>query len=192
MATMIERMMRAAKLDVDLYNEVERDTSLNQEALTVVILASVAGGIGSLIGGIIQGSIGIALLGLVVTVILEVVNYFIWAWITYFVGTNLFQGTADFGEMRRTLGYAYAPRILSILSFIPCVGPFIALAGGIWSLVAGVIAVREGLDFDTGKAVITVIIGWVVTLILTFIVGAVVGIGAAGVGGVLGTIQNRG
>jgi mannose/fructose/N-acetylgalactosamine-specific phosphotransferase system component IID len=119
---MINRMIRAAMLDVNLYEEVEADTSLNQEALMVVILVSIAAGIGAFLGGLIGGSIVGAIVGLILAVIIGVVNYYIWAYVTYFVGTNLFKGTADVGEMLRTLGYASSPRLLGILGFIPCVG----------------------------------------------------------------------
>ena len=187
-SAMINRVIRAAMLDVDLYEEVEADTSLNQEALMVVILVSLAGGIGGFLGGLIMGRIGSALLGLVLAVVLGVISYYIWAYITYFVGTNLFNGTADVGEMLRTLGYASGPRVLSILTFIPCLGALASLVGAIWSLVAGVIAVRQALDFDTTKAVLTVIIGWVIVLIITFVLSAVVGIGAAGLGALGGAL----
>ena len=162
---MINRMIRAATLDVDFYEEVEADTGLTQEALMVVILVSIAGGISAFLGGIIGGSIIGAFVGLVVLVIIGIINYYIWAYVTYFVGTNLFQGTADVGEMLRTLGYASSPRVLGILGFIPCVGWLIALAGAIWALVAAIVAVRQALDFDdTIHAIITVIIGWVIIL----------------------------
>jgi len=187
-SAMINRVIRAAMLDVDLYEEVEADTSLTQEALVVVILVSLAGGIGNFLGGLITGSIGSALLGLVLAVVLGVVSYYIWAYITYFVGTNVFNGTADMGEMLRTLGYASGPRVLSILAFIPCLGALASLVGSIWSLVAGVIAVRQALDFDTTKAVLTVIIGWVIVLILTFVLSLVVGAGAAGLGALGGAL----
>jgi hypothetical protein len=184
---MINRMIRATMLDVNLYEEVEADTSLTQEALMVVILVSVAAGIGAFLGGIISLRIGAAILGLILAVVIGVINYYIWAYVTHFVGTNLFEGTANVGEMLRTLGYASAPRVVAILSFIPCVGGLIALAGAIWSLVAAVVAVRQALDFeDTGKAIITVIIGWVIILIiqvvLSLIFGTAFGIGMAGLG----------
>ena len=105
------------------------------------------------------------------------------------MGTKLFEGDADFGEMKRTLGYAHAPRLLGLLSFIPCVGPILALAGFVLSLVAAVIAIREAMDFDTGKAVITAIIGWAVVLVLSIIIGVVLGVGAAGVGGLMSALQ---
>ena len=47
MASFTERMMGAAKLDVHVYEEVEADTSATGQAMGVVLLASVAGGIGS-------------------------------------------------------------------------------------------------------------------------------------------------
>lgn len=169
-------------LDVNLYEEVEADTSLNQEALIVVILVSIAGGIGSFLAGVLQGDIGPALVSLLVTIALGVVNYYIWAYVTYFVGTRLFEGTADAGELLRTLGYASGPRVLALLGFIPCLGGLAALAGAIWALIAGVIAVRQALDFDTTKAVLTVIIGWVIVLAISLAVGLVFGVGALGVG----------
>jgi hypothetical protein len=185
-AAMFNRMIRAAKLDVAFYNEVEADTSLNQEALMVVILVSVAAGIGSFLQGLFMGDIGSAIVGLIISAVMGVVGYYIWAYITYFVGTNLFHGTADVGELLRTLGYASGPKLLSILVFIPCVGALISLAGAIWSLVAGVVAVREALDFDTTKAVITVIIGWVIIVVITLVIAAVLGVGAAGLGALSG------
>jgi len=181
-AKMINRVTRAAMLDVNLYEEVEADTSLNQEALIVVILVSIAGGIGSFLATVFQGEIGPAVVSLLVTIALGVVNYYIWAYVTYFVGTRLFEGTADAGELLRTLGYASGPRVLALLGFIPCLGGLAALAGAIWALIAGVIAVRQALDFDTTKAVLTVIIGWVIVLAISLVVGLVFGVGALGVG----------
>ncbi len=189
-ATMLNRVVRAAMLDVNLYEEVEADTSLTQEALMVVILVSIASGIGSFLAGLIgEGGIGAAVLGLILGVVMGVVGYYIWAYITYFVGTNLFGGTADVGELLRTLGYASGPRVLGVLAFIPCLGPLAALIGAIWALVTGVVAVRQALDFDTGKAIITVIVGWVIVFIITVVVGAVLGIGAAGLGVGLGALR---
>jgi hypothetical protein len=188
---MIDRVRRAAMFDVGLYQEVEADTSLNQEALIVVVLASIAAGIGGFLGGLLSGDIGPAFLGLVVAAVLGVVNYYIWSYVTYFVGTSLFGGTADPGELLRVLGYASGPRVLGVLNFIPCVGWVFGLAGAIWALVAGVVAVREALDFDTTKAILTVVIGWVVILVISVIVGTVLGVGAVGLGALGSLISGR-
>ena len=181
---MINRVIRAAMLDVQFFNDVERDTSLNTEALLVVILVSIAGGIGAFVGGLFSGNFGPALLALFVTLITGVVNYYIWAYVTYFIGTNLFEGTADPGELLRVLGYASGPRIFSVLSFVPCLGPMLSFVGAVWSLVAGFIGVREALDLDTGKTLVTVVIGWVVILVVSIVIGLILGVGAFGLGAV--------
>ena len=191
-AAMINRVVRAAMLDVDLYEEVEADAILTQEALMVVILVSIASGVGSFLAGVIGGDIGAAVLGLILGVVMGVLGYYIWAYVTYFVGTNLFSGTADVGELLRTLGYASGPRVLGVLAFIQCLGPLAGLVGAIWALVAGVVAVRQALDFDTTNAVITVIIGWVIVFIITIVVSVVLGAGAAGLGAGLGALQGLG
>lgn len=179
---MFNRVIRAATLDEGLFKEVEADASLNQEALVVVILVSLAGAFGSLVSGVIGRGIGAALLGFVGSGILGVVNYYIWSYVTYFIGENLFDAQVTPGEMLRVLGYSYGPRALSILSFIPCLGWLVALAGSIWALVAGFIGTREALDLDTGKTLITVIIGWVIILVINLIFQSVIGLGALGAG----------
>jgi hypothetical protein len=177
MDTLFNRIIRAAMLDAEFFKEAESDTSLNQEALMVVILVSLAGSIGSFIGGLISGSFGSALLALIVALIIGVVNYYIWAYVTYFLGTQLFNADVDPGELLRVLGYASGPRVLSILSFIPCIGWLISLAGGIWALVAGFIGTREALDLDTTKTLITVAIGWVIIPVIGIVVLFILGVG---------------
>ncbi|MCS7220815.1 MAG: YIP1 family protein [Anaerolineae bacterium] len=188
-AAMIQRVIRAATLEPAVYEEVEANANLNQEALAVVVLVSLANGVGLFLSGLLGGSVGAAIGGLIFGLVSGVLGYYIWAYITYWVGTNLFQGTADVGEMLRTLGYASGPRVLGILTFIPCLGGLAGLIGGIWSLVTGVVAVRQALDFDTGKAILTVIIGWIIVLVITLILGTFLGIGAIGIGVLSGGLR---
>ena len=182
MDTLFSRVTRAAMLDVEFFKEAESDTSLNQEALLVVVLVSLAGAIGGFIGGLIGGSFGSALLALIVALIIGIVNYYIWAYVTYFVGKQLFNADVNAGEMLRVLGYASGPRVLSIISFIPCIGWLAALAGGIWALVAGFIGSREALDLDTTKTIITVVVGWLIVTVIGFVVLSVLGIGGLALG----------
>src|SRR5262249_7144360 len=106
----------------------------------------------------------------------------VWAYVTYFVGTQFFGGTATPGEMLRTIGFAQSPGVLRILSFIPVLGGLISFIVAIWSIVAGVIAVRQALDFDTGKAILTVIIGFVVVVIVTIVLGLILAAIGLGIG----------
>ncbi len=176
---MISKMIRAAMLDVNLYEEVEADASLTTEAILVVVIVSLISGIGGMIGKIVLGR-GNPITGLVGSILMALIGYFVWAFVVYIVGTSLFHGTADYGEVLRTIGYAYSPNVLGFFVFIPCLGWLVALAGAIWALVAGVIAVRQALDFDTTNAILTVLIGWVVMMIVVVLIGGAFGMmGAA-------------
>ncbi len=140
MASFTDRMIRAAKLDVALYEEVEADKGAMGQAMGVVILSSVAAGIGTIstagIKGLIFGTI-VALLG-----------WFIWAFLTYFIGTRLLpepQTKADHGELLRTIGFSSSPGVLRVLGIIPMLGAILNFVIGIWMLVAMIIAVRQAL-----------------------------------------------
>jgi len=100
----------------------------------------------------------------------------------YWIGTTIFAGPeteATYGQLLRTLGFAHSPGFLRIFSFIPFIGGLISFAASVWFLVAGVIAVRQALDFTTLRAIGTCIIGWVLYMLLVFLVtGLVIGAGA--------------
>ena len=83
-----------------------------------------------------------------------------WAGVTYVIGDKILGGTATWGELLRTLGFAQSPGVLAILAFLPVVGGLIRLAVAIWVLMAGIVAIRQALDFGTGKAILTAVLGW--------------------------------
>ncbi len=85
------------------------------------------------------------------------------------MGTRLFEGTATPEEMLRALGFAMSPGVLNVLGFVPYIGFLIRLIVFGWMLVAGVIAVREALDFDTNRAIGTVVVGWVAMTVIFFV-----------------------
>jgi hypothetical protein len=179
---LVDRMVRAARLETSLYNEVESDTNATQQALLVVLIVAVATGIGSAIGGASAGA-GYAIGGLIGGIIRSLCVWAIVSFVMYFVGTRLFKGTATYGEMLRTLGFASTPGILAAFSFIPFVGGLIALVAAVWAAVASFIAVREALDFDNGNTLATIIVGWLIgiaimTILLTPLLIAF-GLGAA-------------
>jgi len=160
MASFTDRMIRAAKLDVNLYEEVEADKGAMGQAMQVVILSSVAAGIGTI------GTTGIK--GLVLGTIVALVGWFIWAFLTYFIGTRLLpepQTKADYGELLRTIGFSSSPGVLRVLGIIPMLGNILNFIVGIWMLVAMVIAVRQALDYkSTWRAVGVCLIGWIVQI----------------------------
>jgi hypothetical protein len=189
MESIWSRMWRAAKLENALYEEVEADTTLTGQAITVVIIVAVAGAIGGIISALIGGDAGVGVIigGLIGPPISALIGYFVWAGVSLVVGKAL-GGTADYGEMLRALGYANSPNVLAIVSFIPVIGGLIAFIGAIWALVAGIVALRQALDFTTGKAIVTAIIGWIALMIVFVVIAAILAaMGLAGAA-MLGTL----
>jgi hypothetical protein len=170
----IDRMLRAAKLDPNVYEEVEADKSAMGQAMAVVVLSSLAGGIGMIgtqgmggIGGILLGT-GVALLG-----------WFVWAFLTYFIGVKLLpekSTEADYGELLRTIGFSSSPGLIRVLGIIPGINSIVSLIAGIWMLVAMVIAVRQALDYtSTFRAVGVCIIGWLIQMLAFVALFALIG-----------------
>ena len=165
MADLKDRMIRAAKLDVNLYEEVEADKQAMGQAMTVVILSSVAAGVGSIstvgVSGIFWGTVA-ALAG-----------WFIWAFLTYFIGTRLLpepQTRADVGELLRTIGFSSSPGVLRVLGVVPVLWDLVFFVTAVWMLVAMVIAVRQALDYkSTGRAVGVCMLGWIVLVVVNLL-----------------------
>jgi hypothetical protein len=158
--TFVERMVGAAKLDVRVYEEVEADRSATPQALAVVVLAAVAGGIG----------MGAGIRGLVVGTIAGLVGWAAWAWLIYFIGTRWLpepDTKADIGELLRTIGFATSPGILRVAGIVPVLGAIVFVVSAVWTLVAVVVAVRQALDYrSTGRAIGVCVIGWVVQIVI--------------------------
>lgn len=157
MASFQDRIIRAAKLDVHLYEEVEADKGAMGQAMAVVILSSIAGGIGA--------PAGLGLGGILIGTIAALVAWYIWAFLTYLIGTKLLpepQTKADVGELLRTIGFSSSPGFIRVLGIIPFLRGIVFLVAGVWMLVAMIIAVRQALDYQsTLRAVGVCIIGWI-------------------------------
>jgi len=162
MSNFKDRLIRAAKLDVNLYEEVESDKNALGQAMWVVILSSVAAGLGGI------GTAGIR--GIFIGTIFALIGWFIWAYLTYIIGTKLLptpETKADYGELLRTIGFASSPGLIRVLGIIPGLARIVFLVAGVWMLVAMIIAVRQALDYQsTLRALGVCIIGWVIQAVV--------------------------
>lgn len=167
---LLNRMIRAARLDLSLYEEVEADPGYMKEAGMIVVLSSLAAGIGTFqqagLTGVVFGTVT-ALLG-----------WFIWAYLTCIIGTRLLpvpETDADYGQLLRTIGFSSSPGIIRVGGIIPGIGPLVHFAAGLWMLVAMVVAVRQALDYkSTARAVAVCVIGWIIQLVLLWLFVALV------------------
>ncbi len=156
MDSFLKRIMLAAKCDVGFYEEVEGDVTAMKQAMAVVVLSGVAAGIGSFseggVSGLISGTIG------------AIAGWFIWAYVTYIIGTKLLpepQTYSSYGELLRTIGFSSSPGIIRVFGIIPGLHTIIFAIAGVWMLAAMIVAVRQALDYrNTWRAVGVVFIGW--------------------------------
>jgi hypothetical protein len=171
MSTFKDRIIRAAKLDVHLYEEVEADKGAMGQAMGVVVLSSVAAGIGS----IARGGLG----GILIGTIIALIGWYVWAYLTYFIGTKLLpepQTKADPGELLRTIGFSSSPGLIRVLGLIPGLAGIVFSVASIWMLVAMVIAVRQALDYrSTLRAVGVCAIGWIIQALILGLMFAILG-----------------
>jgi len=171
MASFVDRVVGAARLDIATYEEVEADTTATPQAMGVVVLAALSAGIGALTTG---GT------GVVGSLVGALVGWAAWATVIWFIGTKMLpepQTKSDIGELLRTIGFAASPGLLMVLRLIPLIGGLIALVIWVWQLTATVIAVRQALDYkSSGRAVLVCVIGWVFYLVVLLGIGLLFGI----------------
>jgi hypothetical protein len=168
--SIVDRMKGAAMLDVATYEEVEADSTATGQAAAVVAIVAVCSAIGAIgTGGGSRGVIG-GLLG-------AFVGWLVWSGITYVIGDKMLGGTASWGELLRTIGFAQAPGVLFILGIIPLLGWLVWVVVGIWTLIAGIIAIRQALDFSTGRAIGTALLGWIALVAIRWLLGVSFGMG---------------
>lgn len=189
---LVDRILGVFRLDVNTFEAIEADENATGQAAIVVALVAILSAIGAYFaasaGNAVLEQLGDVELPMAVPTLSPIgaalsalvgafLAWIIWAVLTYFIGTRLFNGQATMGEMLRVIGFAQAPRLLNILNFIPCLGAIIAFVAWIWALVAGFIAIRQGLDLDNVKTLVTVVLSWLVAVVINWlVVGPVLGL----------------
>ena len=156
------RIIRAAKLDSNLYEEVEADEGAMGQAMCVVVLSSLATGVGSIASS--------GFIGILIGTVFALIGWYVWAYLTYLIGTKLLpepQTESNPGELLRTIGFSSSPGIIRIVGIIPGLAGLVFLVTSIWMLAAMVIAVRQALDYkSTWRAVGVCAIGWIIQVLV--------------------------
>jgi hypothetical protein len=152
-------MIQAALLDADTYEEVEADHESIFQAALVVGLASISFGLGTAIQSTNAGIAGVQLaFQVALSALLPPVFWLGGSTFAFMTGASFFRGPeteSDFAEVLRTTGFAFTPGLLLIFSCLPParLGLGIYFFASLWILVAGVVAIRQALDFTTARAV---------------------------------------
>jgi hypothetical protein len=143
------RMIRAARLEAALYDEVKGDPGALPQAIFVVVLSAVAAGI-----GFGQGDLGRISLGM----LFALLGWCFTAYLAHFIGTKVLpepQTHSVPAELLRTIGFSNSPGIVRMLAVVPELAIFVMLATTVWMICATVIAIRQGLSYQsTARAVV--------------------------------------
>ena len=170
--TFLQRLVGAAALDAAIYEEVEADPGATGQAMSVVVLSSIAMGIGA--RGLGGDASTIAVFG-----VIALLTWAAWALLMFELGTRLLPGRQTLSnpyELLRTVGFAATPGFAAVLASVPGVTIPVLVGTWVWMLAAMVVAVRQALDYEsTGRAVAVVVLGGTLALVIAVGLGMVFG-----------------
>ena len=170
--TFLQRLIGAAALDAAIYEEVEVDPAATGQAMSIVVLSSIAMGIGS--RGLGGGLGTVALFG-----VIALITWAAWAMLMFELGTRLLPGRrtqSDPYELLRTLGFAATPGFAAVLAAVPGVSVQVLVLTSLWMVAAMVVAVRQALDYETtGRAIATCLLGFVLAVSIAVLLGVAFG-----------------
>ncbi len=164
-SNLLNRIYRAIKIDPELYEEVEHDKSATLQAAIVVVLSSLAAGVGAIHLGASNFFLG---------PLVSLASWYFWAFLIFIVGTKLFpdkETKSDHGELLRTIGFSSAPGLIRIFGITPELMTVTFIGSSFWMLVCMVVAVRQALDYKSlWKAFGVVVMCWFIQAFLLFVI----------------------
>jgi hypothetical protein len=166
--TLVIRMLRAVKLDKRLYEELGAETTATRQAFVIVVLASLATGIGAGVAGVFTWAGLWSVWSLLIGLAGSLVGWLIWSIIAYIIGINVFKGSRVSATKRgllRAVGFSISPAVLGIFLFTPVIGGILWLGSSIWTLTAGIVAVRQTLGLNTCRAILTYLTSWFICVL---------------------------
>lgn len=202
MVDFFQRILGVFLLREQTFENIGTDKDLNWQAFLVVLAVALAGAISGAITAAVLGAGALALnsaLGLADNLIESslfrlpvmnpvsafltiftgnIISWLLWSLMTFLVGNYVFNGQTSFTEMARIIGFAQAPRLISLLGIIPIpfAGLLTSLIGWVWAIIATFVGVRQGLQLDGGKTILTIVISliaiffvqrWIITPLIT-------------------------
>jgi hypothetical protein len=151
--TYLYRLGGAAVFDAGMYESLEADHAVTRQALTTILLASIAAGSGA---GVIFGD---RLTTFAAIAILAALAWAAWAMLIQQIGTRVLREpatSATWGQLLRTTGFAAAPGLLQVFASFPGARKPIFAVTTIWMFAAMVTGVRHALDYRSTLRAIAV------------------------------------
>lgn len=185
---LMNRIVGAFMLRRSVWADVEKDPSFTTTAWGIVVVVSLLNQLG--IRAIPGIGLGEWLIAALVGTLLQVLGFAVAAWIIYGVGMTVFDAEVTFDEMVRTLGLAYVWNIVGFIGILAllsgalvCILSPVTFIAWILGLIAWLVAAKEALDLSWGKTILTVVLGWIIVVVMSFVTNLILGM--LNVGGVL-------
>ena len=161
MGRFLNRFVRAAKLDISLYQEIVEDIGAMDQALIVVLIYSMASAYGSF------GRTGMT--GVNIGMITTLLGWYVWAFSSYIIGARILPETQtkpDRKALIRVLGFASAPGVLRVLGFVQDLGLVILLIAATWMVAAATVGVKQALNYEsTSRALGVCVAGFIISAV---------------------------
>lgn len=154
-------LREALTLDAHFYEDAPNTRRTRRIAQTIVILAAISNLLGNAFILLINRvSIPMFVLALVLSGISVLLGYYFWTFTIWKIGDRFKPRHVSYQELLVPIGFAYAPQVFNFLTLIPLIGIPIQLVLAVWSLLAVIVAVRQGLDISNFWAAVICLIGW--------------------------------
>jgi branched-subunit amino acid transport protein AzlD len=162
-------LMRLARLDLTVFDDVKDDAAATVPALAVMVIASFAAGLGSWLWWAVQDfplvsdKNGEAFLKtFILGGILQAALWLAWVYIAAMLLSRVFGAGADLNRMIRTMGLAFAPMIITILMVLDILAvPFAVIAVGATLLLSNS-AMQAATDAEPRQVMLSNLAGFLV------------------------------
>ena len=169
----LNRLLRLAKLDTTVFDEVRDDANELIPAMIVAGVASLLAGLGATLFWLFNWEFepdNVLLNVFILGGIFMAALYLVWVLIAYVVVVQVYKASADLQSLIRTMGYAAAPLALSLLMFIPVLYPVFAIVPIVLTFVLAIYAVQSVTNADSTQVVMANLAGLAVFVLVLSIV----------------------
>lgn len=169
----LNKILRLARLDTTVFDEVRDDVNELIPAIIVAAVSALLAGLGSFLWWQINFDAqpdGLFFRGFIMGSLFLAALYFVWVLVVYVLLVQVYKASADLQALIRTMGYAALPLAASVLMFIPVIYPVFAIVPIGLLFVLSIYAVQSVTNADSTQVVMANLAGFVVMVLVLGIV----------------------
>jgi hypothetical protein len=177
MQGMMNRLMRLARLDTTVFDEVRLDAAATVPAVIVAAVSIFLSGLGGWLWWVMSsnfntGSGDILFKSAILGSVFAMALWVAWVFVVYVLLTQVFRAQADVQQLVRTMGMAMVPLALTLLMFIPSVSFGIGLAAVALTFGLTTMAIQAATNGSAAQVLVSNIAGFAVwAVVLTILAG---------------------